>query len=80
MKKPALAEKETLNPGEAAAFYNLSRRKFFRLLESGGKFPFLAFYKERKLIIRSEFEKYLESHPEIKEGLKNGRPPVPKKA
>ena len=80
MKKPALAEKETLNPGEAAAFYNLSRRKFFRFLESGGKFPFLAFYKERKLIIRSEFEKYLEAHPEIKEGLKNGRAPVPKKA
>ena len=80
MRKPALAEKETLNPGEAAAFYNLSRRKFFRLLESGEKFPFLAFYKERKLIIPSEFEKYLESHPEIKEGLKNGRPPVPKKA
>ena len=80
MKKPALAEKETLNPGEAAAFYNLSRRKFLRLLESDEKFPFLAFYKERKLIIRSEFEKYLESHPEIKEGLKNGRPPVPKKA
>ena len=80
MKKPALAEKETLNPGEAAAFYNLSRRKFFRLLERGEKYPFLAFYKERKLIIRSEFEKYLEAHPEIKEGLKNGRPPVPKKA
>ena len=37
MRKPALAEKETLNPGEAAAFYNLSRRKFFRLLESGEK-------------------------------------------
>ena len=80
MKKPALAEKETLNPGEAAAFYNLSRRKFFRLLESSEKFPFLTFYKERKLIIRSEFEKYLELHPEMKEGLKNGRPPVPQKA
>ena len=30
--------------------------------------------------IKSEFEKYLESHLEIKEGLKNGRAPVPKKA
>ena len=80
MKKPALAEKETLNPGETAALYNLSRRKFFRLLQSDEKFPFLAYYKERKLIIRNEFEKYLESHPEMKEGLKNGRPPVPKKA
>lgn len=80
MKKPTLAEKETLNPGEAAAFYNMSRRKFFRFLESGEKYPFLAFYKKRKIIIKSEFEKYLESHLEIKEGLKNGKPPVPKKA
>ena len=80
MKRPALAEKEIFNPGEAAALYNLSRRKFFRFLESDEKFPFLAFYKERKLIIRNEFEKYLESHPEMKEGLKNGRAPVPKKA
>ena len=80
MKRPALAEKEILNPGEAAALYNLSRRKFFKFLESDEKFPSLAFYKERKLIIKSEFEKYLESHPEIKEGLKNGKPPIPKKA
>ena len=80
LKKPALAEKETLNPGETAAFYNLSRRKFFRLLESGEKFPFLAFYKERKLIIRSKFEKYMELYPEMKERLKNGRAPVPQKA
>ena len=80
MKKPALAEKATFNPGEAAAFFNLSRRKFFRFLESGEKFPFMAFYKERKLIIKSEFEKYLESHPEMKEELKNGRPRIPKKA
>ena len=80
MKKPALEEKETFNPGETAAFYNLSRRKFFRFLESGEKFPFLVFYKKRKIIIKSEFEKYLESHLEIKERLKNGKPPVPKKA
>ena len=80
MRKPALEDKDTLNPGEAAAFYNLSRRKFFRFLKSDEKYPFLAFYKERKLIIRSEFEKYLEAHPDIKEGLKNGRAPVPKEA
>ena len=80
MRKPGLEEKETLNPGEAAELYNLSRRKFFRLLQSGEQFSFLAFYKERKLIIRSEFKKYLESHPEVKEGLKNGKPRIPQKA
>ena len=80
MKKPILGEKETFNPGEAAAFFNLSRRKFFGFLENGDQFPFLAFYKERKLIIKSEFEKYLASHPEVKEGLKSGRPPISKKA
>ena len=80
MKKPVLADKEILNSGEAAELYNLSRRKFFRLLQSDEGFPFLVYYKERKLIIRSEFEKYLEENPEIKEGLKNGRPPIHKKA
>ena len=80
MKKPVLKDKDTFNPGEAAAFYGLSRRKFFRLLESGDRLPFLAFYKERKLIIRSEFDKYLKSNPEVREELKNGKPPIPKKA
>ena len=79
MKKPSLAEKDVLNPSEAAEFYDLSRRKFFRMLDETDGLPFVAMYKTRKLIIRSEFEAFLRFHPETKEGLKNGRPPVPKK-
>lgn len=79
MKKPSLAEKDVLNPSEAAEFYDLSRRKFFRMLDETDGLPFVAMYKTRKLIIRSEFEAYLRFHPETKEALKNGRPPVPKK-
>ena len=79
MNKPSLAEKDVLNPSEAAEFYDLSRRKFFRMLDETDGLPFVAMYKTRKLIIRSEFEAYLRFHPETKEALKNGRPPVPKK-
>lgn len=79
MKKPSLAEKDVLNPSEAAEFYDLSRRKFFRMLDEVDGLPFVAMYKTRKLIIRSEFEAFLRFHPETKEALKNGRPPVPKK-
>lgn len=79
MKKPSLSEKDVLNPSEAAEFYDLSRRKFFRMLDEADGLPFVAMYKTRKLIIRSEFEAYLRFHPETKEALKNGRPPVPKK-
>lgn len=80
MKKPALADKEVFNPSEAAEFYGLSRRKFFRLLNETDRLPFVAMYKTRKLIIRSEFEAFLRFHPETKEELKNGRAPIPKKA
>ena len=77
MKKPSLAGKEVFNPSEAAEFYDLSRRRFFRMLEEADGLPFVAMYKTRKLIIRSEFEAFLRFHPETKEALKNGRPPIP---
>lgn len=37
----------------------------------GGRF--LAYYKERKLILREAFEKYLQENPTVKEGLANGK-------
>lgn len=80
MRRPSLEEKEVFNPEEAITFYDLSRRKFQRLLRSDEKLPFVALYKERKLIIRSEFEKYMKAYPETKEALRNGKPPIPKKA
>ena len=80
MKKPSLADKEVFNPSEAAEFYGLSRRRFFRMLDETDRLPFVAMYKTRKLIIRSEFEAFLRFHPETKEALKNGRPSIPQEA
>lgn len=77
MSKPSLADKDFLTVIETAEFYGLSRRKLFRLVEEKN-LPFLAMYGTRKLIIKSEFVKYL-SKPGIKEGLANGKPRTKKR-
>ena len=66
MSKPILEEKDILNPNEAIELFVLSRRKFYKLLKENRKLGFLAMYGSRKLIIRSEFQKYLVKHPELK--------------
>lgn len=71
MRKPALAEKDVLNPEEAIELFGLSRRKFYRLIKEEKQLGFVALYGSRRLIIRGEFEKYLKTNPEVKEGLKN---------
>lgn len=73
MERPNLARKEALNPEEAIKHFNLSRRKFYDLIQQEG-LPFLAYYIQRKLIIRAEFEKYLLEHPELKRRESYGRP------
>ena len=73
MAKPNLGEKDILNPEEAIRHWNLSRRKFYDFLEKTDGGDFLAYYKERKLIIRFAFEKYLLQNPRVKEELINGR-------
>ena len=70
--RAALATKAILNPGEAIQLYDMSARRFYRLIQGRKKLPFVALYNKRKLIIRSEFDKYLEQHPEEKERLRNG--------
>lgn len=80
MKKPALGDKDVFNPSEAAEFYGVSRRKFFRFLNEATGLPFIAMYNTRTLILRAEFEAFLRFHPETKEALKNGKPPIPQKA
>ena len=70
MKKPPLEEKDTLGVEEAIPLYGMSRRKFYRLMESPG-LPFLAAYGKRKIIIRQELEAYLQSRPDLKEALMN---------
>lgn len=69
----ALGEKEYLNPQEAIKYWNLSNRKFYAFLKKG-PYEFIALYGTRKLILRAEFDRYLKTHPEVKEGLANGRP------
>jgi hypothetical protein len=73
LRRPKLEEKDLFNPEEAIEFYGLSRRKFAQFLNSDEKLPFIAFYRTRKIIIRSEYERYMEEHPEVEEELRNGR-------
>ncbi len=70
--RAALATKAILNPGEAIQLYNMSARRFYRLIQGRKRLPFVALYNKRKLIIRTEFDKYMDQHPEEKERLKNG--------
>ena len=70
--KPTLADKDFLTPTEAAIFFGLSAKKWYLFLEEGPQ-DFIAFYGDRKLIIKSDFEKYL-AKPGVKEALgKNER-------
>ena len=71
MKRPILAEKETLTVEDAISLFNLSRRKFRRLIESTEP-CFMALYSSRWLVIRTELERWLKYHPAEKEALKNG--------
>ena len=66
MAKPNLAEKDILNPSEAIEYFVLSRRKFYDLLKNTDEEDFLAYYRERKLIICVAFEKHLLHHPELR--------------
>lgn len=66
MARPSLAEKDILNPSEAIENFVLSRRKFYDLLSNTDGEDFLAYYGERKLILRVSFERYLHNHPELR--------------
>ena len=66
MARPNLAEKDILNPSEAIEYFVLSRRKFYDLLNDTDGEEFLAYYGERKLILRVAFERYLRNHPELR--------------
>lgn len=71
MKRAGLEEKDYLNPEEAIAYWGLSRRKFLTLIRSGPQ-PFIVMYGNRRLIVRYEFERYL-NQPGRKEALLNGK-------
>ncbi len=64
--KPQLKNKDVLTVQEAVEYFELSRRKIYALLKEEG-LPFVAFYYyKRRLILQTEFVKYLEEHPEIR--------------
>lgn len=58
--------KDLLNPNETILLFDLSSRKFLALIRSGTKLDFIAFYGDRRLIIRTIFEKYLDEHTELR--------------
>ena len=66
MARPDLGEKDILNPSEAIEHFVLSLRKFYDLLNNTDGEDFLAYYGERKLILRVSFERYLRNHPELR--------------
>lgn len=66
MARPSLAEKDILNPSETIEYFVLSRRKIYDLLSNTDGEDFLAYYGERKLILRVAFERYLRNHPELR--------------
>lgn len=72
MSRIDLGRKDALNPQEAIEYFVLSRRKFYELIKQEG-LSFIAYYGERKLIIRNEFAKYLLEHPELRR-KEHGRP------
>lgn len=66
MKNPSPRVKNIITPTEAIDYFVLSRRKFYDLLKSDEQKNFLVFYKERKMIIRTAFARYLEAHPDLR--------------
>ena len=65
-KGSALWQDQILYPSEAIEYFVLSRRKFYDLLNNTDGEDFLAYYGERKLILRVAFERYLRNHPELR--------------
>lgn len=73
LKIAQLEDKDVFNLEEAILYYNLSRRKFKRLLDENENLPFIAYFRTRKLIIRNEFENYLEENQDIREVIQSGK-------
>ena len=66
MKNPSPGVKNIITPTAAIDYFVLSRRKFYDLLKSDEQKNFLVLYKERKMIIRTAFGRYLEAHPDLR--------------
>lgn len=66
MKNVLAKDKDLLDPTETIEHFKLSRRKFYAMLKENKKNDFVVLYGNRKLIIRSAFEKYISKHPELR--------------
>lgn len=66
MRNPSPGVKDIITPTEVIDYFVLSRRKFYDLLKSDEQKKFLVYYKDRKMIIRTAFARYLEAHPELR--------------
>lgn len=64
--KTVAANKDILTLEETITLFKLSRRKFHDLIHEGGNTFAVKYYNERTLIIKSEFARYLDAHPEIR--------------
>ncbi len=60
MKRPNPEEKQLLSLREASAVFNLSYQKLYQLVLKGDT-SFVAYYRTRRLVIRDEFVKFLNS-------------------
>ena len=66
MKNPRPGVNNIITQTESIYYLVLCRRKINDLLKSDKQKDFLVFYKERKMIIRTSFAKYLEVHPDLR--------------
>ena len=73
MKRPPLDQKDLLNLGETVELYDLKRDKLLELLNSSECLPFILTYRKRRMIVRQQFDIYLNTHPEWGEELKRAK-------
>ena len=59
-------DKDILTREETIVLFKLSRRKFADVVHEGKNSFAVKYYDGRTLIIKSEFAKYLDKHPEIR--------------
>jgi len=59
MARPSVAEKDVITVDDAIAYWHLSRFSVRKYLINVKSADYLAFYRGRKLILKTEFEKFL---------------------
>ena len=66
MQKADPKTKDLLNAAETISCFDLRARRFYKMMKEDSDKSFVVMYGTRKLIIRTEFEKYLLEHPELR--------------